>query len=103
MALIYMARFNDPSRQSEFNVEYQRMSSPLGNPWWTYASYRYTDPTNGIYIIRFRKLGRHDAQFLKLDSTPRLHWLLADEMQMEGGLPVLDVIGIEGVTKFSAY
>ena len=104
---IYEARFSDPSRQSDFRVEYQRMSSPLGNPWWTYASYRYTDPSNGTYIISWQHLGRHKPEFLKLDAIPRLHWLAPgmsfDQIEFRDGLPVLEVIGIEGVTKFCAY
>jgi hypothetical protein len=102
-AMIYMSRFSGPAHQSEFKVEYSRRSSPLGNPWWTEATYKYTDPTNGSYIIRYRQLGRHNTDFLKLDNTPRLHWLLVDQIEMRGGVPVLEVIGIEGVTKFSAY
>jgi hypothetical protein len=102
---VYTARLGEPSRQSDFKVEYQRMSSPLGNPWWTYASYRYTDPTNGSYIILWRQLGRHKPEFLKLDARPRLHWLAATPEQIEfrGGIPVLEVVGIEEVTKFCAY
>ena len=102
-AMIYMAQFSDASRQSGFNVDYQRSSSPLGNPWWTTATYKYTDLTNGSYIIRFRRLGRYQPDFLRLDSTPRMHWLLVDQLEMQAGIPVLEVIGIEGVTMFSAY
>ena len=102
---IYEIRLSDPTRQSSFKVEYRRMSSPLGNPWWTYATYKYTDPTNGSYIVLWRALGRHKPEFLKLDGTPRLHWLAANQNQIEmrDGVPVLEVVGIEGVTKFCAY
>ena len=99
----------DPAlfRQRDFKVEYQRMSGPLGNPWWTYATYRYSDPTNGIYIIRWRALGRHKPEFLKLDVAPRTHWLAPTlappQIEFDGGIPVLEVVGIEGVTKFCAY
>ena len=103
---IYEARLSDPARQSHFKVEYQRRSSPLGNPWWTYASYRYTDPTKGTSIISWRTLGRHKPEFLKLEATPRLYWLAPgmsfDQIEFRDGLPVLEVIGIEGVTKFCA-
>jgi len=104
---VYTARLSDPLRQSEFKVKYQRMSSPLGNPWWTYATYRYSDPTNGDYIIRWRGLGRHKPEFLKLHATPRIHWLgpslSPPQFEFQDGLPVLEVVGIEGVTKFCAY
>lgn len=104
---IYTAQFSDPSQQSGFKVEYQRMSSPLGNPWWTYATYRYTDSTNGSYIIRWRQLGRHKPEFLKFDTTPRIHWLAPtlspEQIEFQDGIPVLEVVGIEGVTKFCAY
>jgi hypothetical protein len=102
-AMIYMAYLGGAARQSGFKVEYQRRGSPLGNPWWTDASFKYTDPTNGNYIIRYHRLGHHKVDFLKLDATPRLHWFLVDQIEMRGRLPVLDVIGIEGVTQFSAY
>ena len=104
---IYEARFSDPSRQSDFKVKHERKSSPVGNPWCTDASYRYTDPTNGSYIVRWVGLGRHDPEFLKLDTTPRLHWLAPsmsfDQIQFRDGVPVLKVIGIEGVTKFCGH
>ncbi len=104
---IYTAQLGDPTRQSDFRVEYQRMSSPLGIPWWTYATYRYTDPANGTCIIRWRHFGRHKPEFLRLDGTPRLHWLAPtlspEQIEFENGIPVLEVVGIEGVTKFCAY
>ena len=107
IARIYEARLSNPLYQSDFKVEYQRGSSPIGNPWWTHASYRYTDPTSGIYIIEWRQLGRHKPEFLKLDQTPRLHWLAAtlspEQIEFRNGIPVLQVVGIEGVTKFCAY
>ena len=100
---VYEARFSDAARQSNFKVEYHRMTSPLGNPWWTFASYKYTDPTNGSYIVRWRTLGRHKPEFLRLDSTSRLHWLSADQVEIRDGIPVLEVVGIEGVTKFCTH
>lgn len=107
IARIYEIRLGDASRQTEFRIEYQRMSSPLGSPWWTYATYRYTDPTNGSFIVLWRGLGRHKPEFLKLDGTPRLHWLVAKlpsgQIEVGDSVPVLEVVGIEGVTKFCAY
>lgn len=104
---IYEAQFADPSGQGPIKVEYARMSSPLGNPWWTFATYRYHDPTIGTYIISWRNLGRHQPDFLKLDKTPRTHWLVPglslNQFEFRDGIPLLEVIGIEGVTKFCAY
>jgi hypothetical protein len=103
---MYSIILTDPSRQSEINVEYRRMDSPLGPAPWTYATYRYADPTNGTYIFWWRSLGKHKPAFLKLDNTPRIHLLGANQFAVHfvDGIPALEIIGIEGVgPKMCAY
>lgn len=104
---IYTAMLGNPAQQGHLVVEYKEMEGPLGRPWFTFASYRYHDPTNGTYIITWSSMGRHKPKFMKLEVAPRLHWLAptlsGGQLEFREGIPVLKIVGVEGVPKFCAY
>ncbi len=103
---IYTAMLGNPAQQGQLMVEYKEMEGPLGRPWFTFASYRYHDPANGTYIITWSSMGRHKPKFMKLEATPRLHWLAptltGESLELREGIPVLRIVGVEGVPKFCA-
>src|SRR2546425_486772 len=72
---VYEAVLSSPSNQRGFKTEVKRSNTPLGWADHTYVRFLYTDPTNGTYEFLWYRLGKHDAQFLKLGEEPKTVWV----------------------------
>jgi len=96
-ARVYQITLCGASNQTAFTVEVRREDTPLGRPEHTYVSFIYNDPTNGTYSLRWDRLGRHDAEFLRLGEKPKKAWLELNRQGSEGNVPKLDIVAFEDV------
>jgi len=74
-ARVYKVELSGSSNQENFKVEVRRSNTPLGWADWTFAFFSYTDPSNGTYEFVWRRLGRHNADFLKLGDKSVEVWV----------------------------
>ena len=95
-ARVYQVKLSGSSNQQNFKVEIRRSNTPLGWANWTFATFLYTDPTNGTYAFLWRRLGRHQADFLKLDDKTVEVWVtpLSDS---KTNIPLLHIEAFEGL------
>lgn len=96
-ARVYQATLVGATNQLAFKLDVSRGETPLGRPEHTYVSFIYKDPKNGSYQLSWHRLGRHNADFLKLDNRPRTVWLELNRMASDDGLPKLEIVAFEGV------
>jgi hypothetical protein len=96
-ARVYQATLVGGTNQLAFKVDVSRGETPLGRPEHTYVSFIYRDHTNGSYELSWHRLGRHNADFLKLDNRPRMVWLMLNRMASDSTLPKLEIVALEGV------
>jgi hypothetical protein len=99
-ARVYEATLVGASNQLRFRVEVTREDTPMGRPEHTYATFAYNDPTNGSYEMLWHRLGRHDADFLRLGDRPRRVWLELNWRASKPAQPLLQIVAFEGVEPF---
>jgi hypothetical protein len=96
-ARVYETRLFGASNQFDMTVEVTRGETPLGRPEHTYVSFKYHDPTNGIYEFSWQRLGRHKADFLNLTEKPKRVWVVLPRSVSTDPPPRLEIVAFEGV------
>lgn len=94
---VYETVLSSPTNQKDFQVEVKKSNTPLGWSYHTYATFLYSDPTNGTYEFMWYRLGRHNADFLKLQDAPKKVWVRLNSVANRKGVPLLDVEAFEGL------
>jgi hypothetical protein len=98
IARVYETVLIGSSNQLNFKVEVLRGETPMGRPEHTYVSFVFNNPTNGAYQFLWDRLGRHNADFMKLGRYPRqvlvtFNWRASEQSSM----PILEIVGFEGM------
>jgi len=83
--------------QHDFRVVVRRDDTPMGRPEHTYVSFIYRDATNGSYEFSWHRLGRQNADFLKLGDTPKQVWTRLNWRASKPDLPLLEIVAFEGL------
>jgi len=94
---VYETILSGATNQSGFTVKVTRGETPLGRPEHTYVSFIFKDPTNGTYEFMWDRLGRHNADFLKLGERPKTVWVRLNSVANRKGIPLLDIEAFEGL------
>ncbi len=97
VARVYEATLVGSSNQQAFSLEVRRGETPLGRPEHTYVSFVYNAGTNGSYEFLWARLGRHDAEFLKLGAQPKRAWVTFNWRASHNRMPLLNIAAFEGV------
>lgn len=97
VARVYEATLIGSSNQTDFKVEVRRSETPLGRPEHTYVSFIYKDPRGGAYMLLWHRLGRHNADFLRLGDRPMRVWVTFNWRASARSMPILEIEGVEGM------
>lgn len=72
---VYLALLGGADRQSSFRSWLSSGDTPMGAQEYTNVEFTHQDPTNGIYLLYWTLRGKHDASFLRFNSSYRLYQL----------------------------
>jgi len=97
IARVYETTLVGASNQLDFSVEVRRGETPIGRPEHTYVSFLYRAGTNGVYQFWWDRLGRHNADFMKLGDTPKRVWVTFNWRASERSMPILSIDAFEGM------
>jgi hypothetical protein len=97
LARVYELTLAGSSNQVNFTVEVLRGETPMGRPEHTYVSFIYTNSTSGAYKFVWDRLGRHNADFLKLRNEARKVWVELNWRASSLELPVVQIVAFEGL------
>jgi len=95
-ARVYSKTLRGP-HQVDFRVQYVRGDTPAGAADNTFVLFTYKDPTDGQYQFEWEMVGRHNADFLKLDARTAEVWLEPFGMSDDGKMPRLQIVAVEGL------
>jgi len=93
---LYEATLQNPGNQTAFRFEVTRGETPVGRRTMTFASFIYSDQTNGSYQLEWHKHGKQNPEFIRVGSKPKKVLLHLTQTQ-DVPLPRLQIVAIEGV------
>ena len=96
--LLYQITLQDSNSQSAFHFEVRNARTPVGKHETTFASFIYTDPTNGAYQLEWNEIGAHSPNLLKVGREQKKS-LLQPIQVMNTSVPRLQIVAIEGTKR----
>jgi hypothetical protein len=97
LARVYEVTLDGVTNQRNFTVEVLRGETPLGRPEHTDVSFIYTNSTIGAYKFQWHRLGRHNADFLKLHGQSKQVWVELNWRASKPELPIVQIVAFEGL------
>ena len=97
LARVYELTLEGASNQLDFTVEVLRGETPMGRPEHTYVSFIYTNRTIGGYKFVWDRLGRHNADFLRLRGQSKQAWVELNWRASKPELPIVRIVAFEGL------
>src|SRR5262249_42800636 len=94
---LYSLEMRNATNQVDYAVTFGKGDTPLGASETTFVTFTYRDPIEGPYQLEWMSRGRHQPDFLKLDSHPKKLLLLPFGAAEAGPKPRLKIVAIEGV------
>lgn len=85
------------SNQLQFSSRFSGGDTPVGYTTETVVYFTYRDPANGEYEIFWERRGRHNVDFMKLQSGSKLIWVRPIGQLNARGNPVLMLVAFEGL------
>jgi hypothetical protein len=99
---LYKAILQGAEKQKDLRFSVGPAESPLGSPITASATFSYDDGTNGIYVMRWMKKGKHSQDAIAVGSAPRTVWLKVLQAR-DTNPPHLQILGIEGFHSPGTY
>lgn len=97
VARVYQTTLVGSSNQLNFKVDVLRGETPMGRPQHTYVTFDYRNSSNGTYRFVWDRLGRHNADFMKLGEAPKRVWVTFNWRASEPAMPIVEIEGFEGM------
>jgi hypothetical protein len=97
VARVYETTLEGASNQLNFKVQIERGETPMGRPQHTYVSFLYSSETNGTYEFVWERLGRHNADFLKVRNGKKQVWVTFNWRASKSPIPILEIEAFEGM------
>jgi hypothetical protein len=93
---LYEVTVENAASQTGFVSTISNGETPVGRRRTTFASFIYTNPTNGSYRLEWMVHGKQNSEFIRVGAQPK-KFLLSLTQIRDVSMPRLQIVAIEGV------